>query len=298
MRPIDADAGAPEPPQGVEAAAPNVSRRDCREAADVGRVARMHLMFECRACRTRLASSYAEPPFRVPLGCPDEDSGFHAVVASSAPGIFGGDRFTQVVEVAPGARVHLRSQSAQQVHPSRCGAAASWSADYRVAPGAHLDCVWDPAIPFARARLDQRISIELAGDATLFWSDAIMAGRSAHGERWAFARLAHELRVTRDEQLVYLERYVIDAGDRPVGRAWIADAACYFGTILIVGPPAVTARDTIQSELSRETDVQGVADRPEEGVTLVRLMSTSGRAFHVVRDRIARVAQSMFRGLD
>jgi urease accessory protein UreH len=102
--------------------------------------------------------------------------------------------------------------------------------------------------------------------------------------------------VTRDERLVYLERYVIEPKDRPVARAWIADAACYFGTILIVGPCAVTARDTFESDLSRETDVHGVADRLEEGVTLVRVMSASGRAFHDARDRIARIAQSMFGG--
>lgn len=40
------------------------------------------------------------------------------IMASSAPGIFGGDRFQQRIRLEPGARVRLTSQSALHVpHP-------------------------------------------------------------------------------------------------------------------------------------------------------------------------------------
>src|SRR5262245_6060525 len=159
---------------------------DSRATVDVGRRARLHLGFGRRDDRTQLLTSYAEPPYRIPRGFSEADDGLHAILAFSAPGIFGGDSLTQIVDVAAGARVRLTSQSAQQAHPSPDRHTARLTAQYRVASGGHLHCSWDPVIPFAAARLEQHIRIDLSDAATLFWSDAMMAGRKAHGERWAF----------------------------------------------------------------------------------------------------------------
>lgn len=268
----------------------NPAPQDLRVTSDVGRHARLHLAFERREGRTRLASSYAEPPFRVPTGFPDGNAGLHAILASSAPGIFGGDRFAQTIEMRSGARVRLTSQSAPQVHPSHDNAVACVEAHYTIETGAHLHCEWDPVIPFAGASLDQRSTIDLAGNATLFWSDAIMAGRQAHGERWAFARLAHELRVCRDGRLVYLERYAIEGG-ASVSRTWIADDACYFGTVLIVGPRGSTSPEEVHGELNRMVAVRASVDALDRDVLLARLISASGTAFHAARGRVLRAGR-------
>lgn len=262
---------------------------DSRAAADVGRRARLQLAFEVRDGRTDLVSGYAEPPFRVPRGFPDRDAGLHAILASSAPGIFGGDDCTQIVDVACGARVRLTSQSAQQVHPSPDNGTARVDARYRVADRAHLHCAWDPGIPFANARLAQCIRIELAGEATLFWSDAMMAGREARGERWAFAHLAHELRIVRDGQLLYLERYAIEAEAPPVTRVWIAGAACYFGTVVMVGPLGAISPQALHDEFACIAGVSASVDRLEDDVLLIRLSGASGPAFHDARGRLARI---------
>lgn len=263
----------------------DTARRDLRATSDVGRHARLHVAFASREGRTRLASSYAEPPFRVPTGFADGKAGLHAILASSAPGIFGGDRFTQTVEIRSGARVRLTSQSAPQVHPSRDNAVACVEARYEVEAGACLHCTWAPVIPFAGAHLEQRSTIDLAGDAELFWSDAVMAGRQASGERWAFARLAHELQVRRDGGLIYLERYAIE-GSPSASRAWIADGACYFGTVLIVGPRACTSPGALHDELNRMVDMRASVDSLAADVLLVRLTSASGTAFHDARERL------------
>jgi urease accessory protein len=262
---------------------------DSRAAADVGRRARLHLSFDVRDGRTDLVSGYAEPPFRVPRGFRDRNAGLHAILASSAPGIFGGDDCTQIVDVACGARVRLTSQSAQQVHPSPDNGTARVEARYRVADGAHLHCAWDPGIPFASARLAQCIHIELAREATLFWSDAMMAGREARGERWAFARLAHELRIVRGGELLYLERYVIDPEGPPVTSLWIAGDACYFGTVVLVGSFGAPSPQALHDELAAMAGVSASVDRLEADVLLIRLSATSGPAFHNTRRRLARI---------
>jgi len=72
--------------------------------------------------------------------------------------------------------VTLTSQSALQVHPSPDGITHLQSS-YHVDDGAHLHCHWHPLIPFADARIDQRIDVNIAGGGYLYWSDALMSCR-------------------------------------------------------------------------------------------------------------------------
>jgi urease accessory protein len=213
-----------------------------------------------------------------------DGNGIHLIVASSAPGVFGGDRLTQTIVVESGARVRLSSQSATQVHANAAGALASLASTYRVENGGRLECEWDPVIPFPEAQLDQRIQIELAAGATLLWSDALMAGREARGERWRFSRLSHELRLLRAGALEYMERYRIAPGDVIPNQRWTADDACYFGTMLAVS--AGIDREVasgIHNDIGRCPHVRASADLLEEELLLIRLASGKGASFHRAR---------------
>lgn len=256
---------------------------DARLARDIGRSARADLVFAAHGDRTLVARSYAEPPFRTVRGFP-EGRGLHAILTSSAPGVFGGDTLRQTIAVGPGARVRLTSQSALQVHGSPAGETAQLTSIYRVAARAALFCVWDPAIPFPGARLDQRISVDLADDATLVWSDAVMSGRVARGERWQCAALAHELRVVRRGSLRYLERYRIQPGDETLDRDWAGAGANYFGTVLAAGVRVDGgAVEALHHSLNAVRGVCAAADVLEEGMVLVRLMAAAGPPFHHAR---------------
>ena len=262
---------------------------DDRAAVEVGRRARLELTFGRRGDRTVLLHSYAEPPFRIGRVLPEGDA-VHLILASSAPGIFGGDVLQQTVVVQSGARVRLTSQSALQVHAKDTAAVATLASTYQVDDGGYLQCEWDPVIPFPDAQLDQRIFIDLAGEATLLWSDALMAGREASGERWRFLSLAHELRLVREGTLACLERYRIAPGtDRPRHR-WIADEDCYFGTLLATGGAIgrAVAADA-HREIALCESIRGSADWLDEQLLLARLVSADGRSFHHARKEILRI---------
>jgi urease accessory protein len=266
-------------------------RRDERPLSVVGRHARLDLAFRYRHGRTVLAEAYAEPPFRVGRWFA-EGEGLHMILTSSAPGAFGHDRLQQSVHVGCGARVRLTSQSAMQVHPSPDGATVHLDSAYHVEDGAQLHCEWHPLIPFAGARIDQRIEIHIDGGGSLYWSDALMSGRQARGERWQFASLAHEVAVSRDGFLEYLERYRIEPSELAVSRPWAAGDASYLGTILMTGrsiEPGFAER--LHVELGRLPGIQAAADRLDDRVLLVRLVTAFGCAFqaarHWVRDRSA-----------
>jgi len=266
--------------------APPVPARDERSSSVVGRHARLDLVFLYRHSRTVLAHAYAEPPFRVGRSFAEGD-GVHMIVTSSAPGVFGHDHFQQIVRVGCGARVRLTSQSALQVHPSLDGATAHIQSSYHVDDGAHLHCHWHPLIPFADARIDQQIDLNIAGGGSLYWSDALMSGRHARGERWTFASLAHEIAVSRDGSLEYLERYRIQPDDLVVSRPWAAGDASYLGTTLMTGRPiAPGVVERLHLELGHLAGVRAAADRLDDRLLLVRMLSVSGAAFHQARQSI------------
>jgi len=256
---------------------------DRRAAAGVGRSARLELVFEYRAGRTVLAHAYAEPPFRAgrPLVHPD---GAHLILATVAPGIFGGDTLEQRIHVGRGARVRLTSQSSPQIRPSPDGLAASLRTSITVDDDADLRCVWDPLIPFAGARFDQQVAIQLAERARLLWSDASMAGRIAHGERWAFEQLSHSLTVTRLATPEYIERFCIAPGLDSPGRPWIADDFTYFGSVIVSGWPIdPDLAGSLHDRLTAIVNVRAAADRLGQRLLLVRLLATSGVPFHAAR---------------
>jgi urease accessory protein len=243
-----------------------------------------------------LTGAYAEPPFRVGRLFAEGD-GVHMILASSAPGAFGHDRLQQIVRIGCGARVRLTSQSAIQGHPSPDGAAAHLQSSYHVEDGAHLHCEWHPLIPFAGARIDQCIDVKIGGDGYLYWSDALMSGRQARGERWRFASLAHEFTVSREGSLEYLERYRIQPHEVDASRPWAAGDASYLGTILMTGRPVEPGVvERLHIELGRLTGVRAAADRLDDRVLLVRLLSVSGPAFHEARRWIGIRSGSLLAG--
>jgi len=257
--------------------------RDERLPSVVGRHARLDLAFIYGDRGTVLAHAYAEPPFRVGR-CFPEGRGVHMILTSSAPGVFGHDHFQQFVRVGRGARVRLTSQSALQAHPSPDGATAHLQSSYHVEDGAHLHCDWHPLIPFADARIDQRIAIDIAGSGSLYWSDALMSGRQARSERWQFTSLAQEIALSRDGSLEYLERYRIQPSELAVSRPWAAGDASYLGTTLMTGRPIEPGvAERLHIELGRIAGVRAAADRLDDRLLLVRLLSTSGPAFHETR---------------
>ena len=121
-----------------------------------------------------------------------------------------------------------------------------------------------------------------------------MSGRHARGERWKFASLAHEIAVSRDGSLEYLERYRIQSNELAASRPWAAGDASYLGTTLMSGrsiEPGVAER--LHAEVGRLAGVRAAADRLDDRVLLVRLLSVSGPAFHEARRRIRDCSASL-----
>jgi urease accessory protein UreH len=241
------------------------------------------MRFERRGARTVLTHSYAEPPFRAG-NVFDLDGAAYVIMVCAGPGIFAGDVLHQSIHVGPGAQVVMASQSALQVHPSAALLPAIVRYEYRLDEDAELRCHWDPVIPFAGARLDQRFDLALAASSRLYWTDALMAGRVRHGEAWRFGSLAHQLSVRVHSSLTYLERYLLAPADRGLERRWMAGTTTHLSTMLVRHPGATSeTADAVHDRLV-EAGLAGVGiDLVEPGLLVGRLMDQNGAAFHAAR---------------
>jgi urease accessory protein len=270
---------------------------DSRAPAAVGRAARLELVFEARRGRTVLAHSYAEPPFRIGRAFEIDDAAY-VILAASGAGIFAGDMLHQSIHVGRDARVVLASQSALQVHPAAAPAPARVHHVYAVDEGAELHCHWDPTIPFAASRLEQRFDLHIAGNSRLYWTDALMAGRVSRGEAWRFQSLAHELRLRVAGSLAYLERYRLAPADRALERPWVAADATYLATALVHHPNAT--RETagaLHDHAARLDGVRAGVDLVTAGLAVARFMGAKGGPFGRARASYRTFAlQSIFGG--
>jgi urease accessory protein UreH len=282
---------------------------DSRPPEAIGREARLELSFERRRGRTVLAHAYAEPPFRVGRAFHIGDAAYMILVSTGA-GIFAGDTLRQSIRVASGARVVLASQSALQAHPTAAASPATIHHECVVDDDGELQCQWDPVIPFAGARIDQRFDLRIGESSRLYWSDALMAGRVSRGESWRFQFLAHELRLRVGASLAYLERYTLAPASRRVEQPWMAGRARYLATAIVHHHAAT--RDVAEA-LQRLAPLPQPSMYPQEpnvprllavdlGVDLIRpktivgrILASDGAPFAAARAAFqARALESIF----
>jgi len=136
-----------------------------------------------------------------------------------------------------------RRHRPRSIAAPRAAPAASQRLAARVAPGAALTVVPDPIVCFAEARYDQEVVIDLAPSASLWLIDGYSCGRSARGERWAFARYASRTTITRGGA-----RFVVDATRLDPGHGPLADRMGRFDivfSLLAVGPRFAAAREAM-----------------------------------------------------
>ena len=173
--------------------------------------------------------------------CPGEAAWVYQ--ASLGGGLVGRDAIALDVEVDAGARLFLTSQASNKVYRQ---ASSRVQLDAAIADRAILIAWPDPIVCFAGAALDQRQRFDLTGSAGVISVDAWTAGRVAHGERWAFARLALRTELSLDGAPLASEAMLLDPAHGDLSARMAGADAC--ATVIIAGPAvaemaaALTAR--------------------------------------------------------
>lgn len=220
---------------------------------------------------TRLADLYQSDPCRALLPSPDPGEPLTAVLVTTSGGLTGGDRLQLSVSVKPGAAALCTPQAAEKIYRSADDGAAALTLDLTVGADAALEWLPQEMILFDGARLDRRISLDLASSARLLAGDITVFGRTARGERFAAGSLFDRWQVRRDGRLVWtdatrLEGDTLSLLDHPAGFAGAVAQAL----ILYQAPDAVAVRDRLR-ELELETGCQWGAT-VIDGLLLLRLL--------------------------
>ena len=196
----------------------------------------LHLVVERVAGRTRIAELECSGPVQV-LRCqyldfsaPDLAS---VTIASPSGGVLQGDRLRINVEVRPGARLVLDTQSATRLYrmPAR---PAIIETRFEVRAGGWLEYVPDPYIPFAGS--DTTVDTVLAIDesATVMIGEVVAAGRVARGE--IFEMTAFRSRVTAirpSGELLFTDATELVAGEALTDRGFLNDEVA-LGSLYVI----------------------------------------------------------------
>lgn len=157
---------------------------------------------------------------RPPMSLTVLDRHDHLLVLPSdqSGGLRGGDRIATEVRVSGAGAVQWRPPSSSLYFPSaNRDATCHVSNDLSVDAGSFL--AWSPpvSIPCREARVDQSVTIDLVAGSGLFYWDCWADGRTASGERGAFAWLKNSLEVRWEGRTVFRERWV-HSGTRPASE--------------------------------------------------------------------------------
>jgi urease accessory protein len=252
--------------------------------SEVGRRGRFDITIGLRNGQTAILDSYCEVPFKITRLQHTDLAGMpHLILMQSTAGLFSGDTIECAITVRSGARVLVTQQSATKAHPpapQAPGLPAVQTHSIHVESGAELRLYFDPVIPFAGARVEQRVTIDLEAGARLHFWEALMAGRIARGESWKFDEVSSETRLSIDGRLRYVDRYCLTPAKASVETRWSMRDAQYLGAGLCVHESAETFADELHGALPNA----GV-DTPAPHMLVARVAESDGVQFH--RSRMA-----------
>jgi urease accessory protein len=203
------------------------------------------------------------------------DASVQAVLINTAGGLTGGDVMEWSAEATADTRLVLTTPACERIYKST-GDDARVTTRLIVAAGARLDWLPQETILFEDSRLDRRMHVDLADDATFCAIEAVLLGRDAMGESARRARLKDNWRIMRNGRLIHAEATAITADpEREREGLALLRSAKAFATVFYAGADANARFDRIRA-LTPDTPALGMSLTGDKLV--VRAMAHSGLA--------------------
>jgi urease accessory protein len=245
---------------------------------------------------TALVGCRAESPLKILVPRRRGRSAW-AFLTTYGGGLVAGDHMELDVEVGAGATALLATQAETKVYRSSGGAAATQVLRARVARGGTLAVMPDPVSPFSGARYRQEQRCVLEDGASLLLVDALVAGRTACGERWAFESYRSRTEIASGGNLILGEALSL----QPRGGASLADRMGRYNAFafaVVVGPAFSTGASGLLDRWSRAPIEVGApllsTVCPLAGGALLRAAAVSAEHLaRFLRDALSFVAEPL-----
>jgi len=155
------------------------------------------------------------------------------IIVHPPGGIAGGDRLNISARVEADAWAQITSPGAAKWY--RAAGPAYQQLDLKVAASATLEWLPQETIVYSAAQAELTTSIDLEGDARLFYWDVVALGRPASGERFDLGHFQAHLDIRRDGRLLWHERQRISGNDGLLDSPIGLDGNPVFATLLVTG---------------------------------------------------------------
>lgn len=164
-----------------------------------------------------------------------------AVIINTAGGVTGGDRFTTHITAHEHAHLGVTTQAAERTYRATAPATGTMKTTLIAEQNAQLYWVPQETILFDGARLHRRLDVDLHSTAKFLMVEPLVFGRVASGETLRSGKLDDRVTITRDGQLIYLDRIKLE-GDiaASLARPAVANGARAVASIVLVDPNAQT----------------------------------------------------------
>lgn len=238
------------------------------------------LTFERRGPDTIAAERYKQGAFKLLFPrTPMSRFGVipEAVLINTAGGVTGGDRFRLDVTCRAESRAVVTTQACEKVYRSS-GGDAVLDTQVTLGPGAHLDWLPQETILFDESRLRRSLNIEMAADAALLATEAVIFGRTAMGETVSSGHFQDRWRLRRDGQLVFADDTRV-SGDlaAQLGRSAALGDAKATALVLYAAPDAETRLDGVRHVLDQNAASGCLAGATAfDGLLVVRMIAQHG----------------------
>lgn len=204
------------------------------------------------------------------------DEWAEAVAINTGGGIVGGDRASFTLTVGEGAAMTFATQSAERVYHALTGA-ANMRVTFSVGRGASLHWLPQETILYDGARLDRTIDADLAADATLLMSEAVVFGREAMGEDVNSGSFRDRWRLSRDGRPIYVDAVAID-GDihAQLQQGAVGAGGRAAATVVYVAPDAEARRDSTREAIAQPCGRAAIS--AWNGMLVARFLAPSAAA--------------------
>jgi urease accessory protein len=243
-------------------------------AGTVGKDGVLEARFEAGDGETYLAHDFTRTPCHLAgtVTLDDPLSGLAtAYIQTPSGGIAQGDSHRMDIEVGPGARARVTTQSATKVFGMDRNY-GRMEVDLSVASGGYLEYLPDPTILHQDARYAATCSLDVGSGATALVGDVVVPGRLAHEEAFAYDRYYSQFEARTPDGLAASDTVHL-ADDDPC-RPGVFGEYTVLGSLYVISPALDSAAvsDRIHERVGREELRAGATALPNDSGIIVRLL--------------------------
>lgn len=202
---------------------------------------------------------------------PEGDAPAHVYILSTTGGIVEGDLYEISFHLKRGAQVLITTPAATRLYAMPSGEACQKTVAY-LEPGAILEYLPEPCLPYAHSDFYQETEITIEPGAGLFYWDILGPGRLGRGECFAYRRYQNKLWIRDYRGSLLRESIRLTPESKPLSLLGVMEGYSHVGSLYIVG------FENVEGLLSRIRDIEvpqvfwGATLLPRSGIA-VRALS-------------------------